>query len=310
MATITFHCPKCEYLCAFKDAYAGRRARCLRCNQVFIIPTSDNAKAEKVKLSKEIELGKPLPGFYEAVFKYSWRAIFKKQSLGTLLFILIATALKFFVVHLDYSVTIPCRSGGTIAILLPVGLVITGFAWGGIFWCYAEIVYSTAFDVESLPQITFGGGFGYILLVLKSFCSFTVALLIVMLPAIIIKKIFGITGIQQGWTVFSFVVLGLFLFPMAVMMVSISRDLLMLFRLDYFFTPIRKAFWHYLFLAGLFVLTWQMQYISLNYEDVAGRPNSVIALHLSAVLGIQILAIFTMRATGLFYRHFACYFKW
>jgi hypothetical protein len=131
-----------------------------------------------------------------------------------------------------------------------------------------------------------------------------------MLPAIIARKIFDIFGIQQNWAVFPFVVLGLFLFPMAVMMVSISRDLLMLFRLDYFLKPIRKAFWHYLFLAGLFVLTWQLQYISLNYEDVAGRPNSIILLHLSAVLGIQILAIFTMRATGLFYRHFACYFKW
>jgi len=303
MATITFHCPKCEYLCAFKDAYAGRRARCLRCNQVFIIPAAENGKAQKVEQPKEFS--EPLPGFYEAVFKYSLPTIFNKQSLATLLFILIVTALKFFTVHLDYSLGM---RGFTVH--LPAGWVIAVFVWGGIFWCYAEIVYATGFDVGFLPEVYFGGGFGYIFSVLKAFYSFVIALLVVMLPAIILKKILDLAGIQQSWVVFPFVILGMFLFPMAVMMVSISRDLLMLFRPDYFFTPIRKAFWHYLFLAGLFVLTWQLQYISLNYEDVAGRPNSVILLHLSAVLGIQILAIFTMRTTGLFYRHFACYFEW
>lgn len=308
MATITFHCPRCEYLCAFKDAYAGRRARCLQCSQVFIIPASDNEKAQKIEQPEEI--GEPLPGFYKAIFIYSFFAIFNKRSLATLLFMFVITALKFFTAHLDYSIYMPFTSGGGFTLHLPVGLLIAAFVWGGLFWCYAEIVYSTAFDIESLPQVAFGGGFGYVLLVFKFFYSFAIALLIVMLPAIIIKKILDLAGIQQNWAVFPFVILGLFLFPMAVMMVSISRDLVMLFRLDYFFTPIRKAFWHYLFLAGLFVLTWQLQYISLNYEDMAGRPDSVIALHLAAVLSIQILAIFTMRATGLFYRHFACYFKW
>ena len=131
-----------------------------------------------------------------------------------------------------------------------------------------------------------------------------------MLPAIIAKIIFIKTGIQSKWAIFSFIIFGLFLFPIAVLIVSVSRDLMMLFRPDYFFTPIRKAFWHYLFLAGLFVLTWQLQYISLNYGDIIGRPNAVILLHLLAVLAIQVLAIFTMRATGLFYRHFVCYFRW
>ncbi|PKL50369.1 MAG: hypothetical protein CVV39_01560 [Planctomycetes bacterium HGW-Planctomycetes-1] len=299
MTAITFHCPKCKYLCAFKNIYAGRRARCLNCNQIFIIPVSENEKVQKVEQPEE--LGEPLPGFYKAVFIYSLPAIFNIRGLATLLFILVITALKFFTIH--FNVYIPI---GMITFCLPIGLIISVLVWGGLFWCYAEIVYSTAFDVEPLPQITFGGGFGYIWLVLKSFYSFTIALLIVMLPAIVAAKVFDF----RGRAVFPFVILGLFLFPMAVMMMSISGDLLMLFRFDYFFTPIRKAFRHYIFLVGLFVLTWHLQYISLNYEDVAARPDSAIALHLAAVLGIQILAIFTMRTTGLFYRHFACYFKW
>ncbi|MGD0786296.1 MAG: hypothetical protein ABR969_10865 [Sedimentisphaerales bacterium] len=304
MTTITFYCPKCKYLCAFKDIHSGRRARCLRCDQVFIIPSTDNEKARKVEPPRK-EFGRPLPGFYSAVFKYSLPAIFNKQGLGTLIFILFVTSLKFFTIHLDLTLPLP---GFTV--LLPIGWIAAILIWGGLFWCYAEIVNSTAFDVEYLPEIYFGGGFGYIFSVLKSFYSFTIALIVVMLPAIIAKKILTVAGVQSNLIAYCFVVLGLFLFPMAVLIVSVSRDLLMLFRPDYFFTPIRKAFWHYLFLAGLFILTWQLQYISLNYGDVAGRPRLIILLHLLAVLAIQILAIVTMRATGLFYRHFAGYFKW
>ncbi len=316
MTTITFYCPKCNYLCAFKDIHSGRRAKCLRCDQVFIIPSADGEKACKVKPPRK-EFGRPLPGYYEAVFKKTFPVIFNKHNLPThlsifptLLFIFILTTLKFFVGHLDCSREIPCQSGGTITILLPVGSVITGLVWGGIFRCYAEIIYATAFDIELLPEIYFGGGLGYLFNALESLYSFFVALIVVLLPAIVAKIIFIKTGIHSNWPVFPFVILGMFLFPMAVMIVSISRDLLLLFNLKCFFIPIKKAFRHYLFLAGLFILTWQLQYISLNYGDVAGRPRWVIMLHLLAVLAIQILAIVTMRATGLFYRHFACYFDW
>jgi hypothetical protein len=303
MATITFNCPNCKYLCAFKDIYAGRRARCLRCNQVFIIPAAENQEVQKVKQPKEFD--EPLPGFYEAVFKYSWRAIFNKQSLATLLFILVVTTLKFFTIHFDFSIRV-----GFFTIHLPIGSAIAVFVWGGIFWCYAEIIYATAFDVESLPEIYFGGWYGYLFSVLKSFYSFFIALVIVLLPAIIASKIFNVIGIQSKWAFFPFAVLGMFLFPMAVLTVSIGRDLTMLFRPDYFFKPIKRAFWHYLFVAGLFILTCQLQYASLNCGDIATRSGFVVLMNLLAVLAIQILAVFTMRATGLFYRHFGCYFKW
>ena len=307
MTTIIFNCPDCKYLCAFKDVYAGRRARCLRCNQVFIIPAESNGPVQKVKQPAEFE--EPLPGFFEAVFKYSWRAIFNKQSLATLLFILIVITLKFFTIHLDYSFTIPCRSGGTVGVLLPVGSVIAAFVWGGIFWCYAEIIYATAFDTEILPQITFGG-IGFLFKVLESLYSFFVALVVVLLPAIIAKMIFILAGIRSQWPLLPFVVLGMFLLPMAVLTISIGRDLTMLFRPDYLFRPVKKAFWHYLFLAGLFIITWQLQFASRNFGDIAGGSDFVVLLNLAAVLAIQVLAVFTMRATGLFYRHFACYFKW
>ncbi|MDD5134045.1 MAG: hypothetical protein PHP01_01380 [Phycisphaerae bacterium] len=306
--TITFNCPKCGFVCAFKDVYAGRRARCLKCDQVFIIPAGDNQKAEKVKPPKENE--DPLGGFYEAVFKNTLSAIFNKQGIATLVFVLLVTALRFFTIHLDFSVSIRSAYGEGFSIHIPIGWAAAFFIWGGLFWVYAEIIYSTAFDVEFLPEIIFEGGGGYVLKVLGSIYAFIVALLVSLLPAIAARLVFGWFGINSRWAVLLFVVLGLFLFPMAVLTVSIGRDLTMLFRFDYFFGPIKRAFGHYLFIVVFLIVVWQLQYMSNNYGDIKGRPVSIIFLNLFFVLAIQILAITAMRIMGLFYRHFACYFKW
>jgi hypothetical protein len=306
--TITFNCPKCGFVCAFKDAYAGRRARCLKCDQVFIIPAQDNQTAEKVKPPKENE--DPLPGFYEAVFKRTLSAIFNKQGLATLFFVLLVTTLRFFIIHLDFSISIRSAYGEGFSIHIPIGWVAAFFIWGGLFWVYAEIIYATAFDVEFLPEIIFEGGAGYFAKVFSSIYSFFIILFVVLLPAIIFRNIFLFAGITSKWAVLPFIVLGMFLSPMAVLIVSIGRDLTMLFRPDYFFTPVKKAFKHYLFVAVIFIVVWQLQYMSKNYGDIASKSVFTVLQNLVFVLLVQILIIFAMRTAGLFYRHFACYFKW
>lgn len=306
--TITFNCPKCGFICAFKDAHAGRRARCLKCDQVFIIPAGDNQKAEKVKPPKENY--DPLPGFYEAVFKRTLSAIFNKQGMATLFFVLLVTTLKFFIEHMSYVMRIPCQSGGTLDIYMPFGRAIAVLIWGGLFWVYAEIIYATAFDVEFLPEIIFEGGAGYFAKVFSSIYSFFIIIFVVLLPAIIFRNIFLFAGITSRWAVLPFVALGMFLFPMAVLIVSIGRDLTMLFRPDYFFAPVKKAFKHYLFVAAIFIIVCQLQYMSKNYGDIASKSVFMVLQNLAFVLLVQILIIFAMRTAGLFYRHFACYFKW
>lgn len=308
MAAITFNCPKCGFICAFRDAYAGRRARCLRCDQIFIIPACDGEIPPKIEPVEEI--GDPLPGFYEAVFKKSLPAIFNKQGLATLMFILLVTILRFFTEYLNFVMKIPCRGGGYVPVYMPFGWAIAGFVWGGLFWVYAEIIYSTAFDIEILPQIDFEGGFGYVFKALRSLVSFVMALLICLLPAIIFRNIFLVFGVNSKWAVLPFVVLAMFLFPMAVLTVSIGRDITMMFRYDQFFSPIRKAFKHYLFVAFIFMIIWQLQYITPNYGDIMGKSTFIIGLNLAFVLLVQIMIIFAMRTAGVFYRHFACYFKW
>ncbi len=305
MKTIVFICPWCGCLCAFKDAYAGRKARCLNCNQRFVIPHSDSEPAQKVIPPKVYD--EPLPGYFEAVFKKSHLAIFSKQSFTTLIFILAAVTFKFFLAHLNFKFSFACNSGGKIFIPLPLGSIFACLAWGSIFWCYAEIVYATAYDSESLPEITFGGGFGFFASAVKSLIAFVMALIIAMLPMVIFSLIFGMIGIKSAWFLLPFIVLTILLFPMAVLLVSISRDIQTLFVPKHFIVPIKKAFRHYFVLAVIIYVVCQLQARSNNFGDVKKLSILIVALNLVFALTIQVLAVFAMRATGLFYRHFACY---
>jgi hypothetical protein len=302
--TIAFNCPKCKFICAFKEIYSGRRARCLKCGQRFIIPQNENEPAKIIKPEK-VGYDPPLPGFYKAIYKCSWRAIFSLQSLPILIFIIFLSILKFYTFHQNYI--IPMRG---VTIFIPVGWILAFFVYGGLFYCFAEIAVSTAFDVEALPEIILGGGFGFIATACISLYSFILALIITLLPGVIIQNILFVFGIKSQWILFTFIALAMFLFPMAIMIISISRDLVLLTRPVYFFTPIIKAFPHYLFLFILFLLAFYLQFESPIYRDVAKSSPAIIYLNLLAAIAIQIVAIVTMRACGLFYRHFACYFKW
>lgn len=301
--TIVFNCPECNSVCAFKDIFAGRKAKCLKCKQVFIIPQNENEKVKKVEPPKEIE--EPLPGFYEAIFKYSWRAIFNLQSCTILVFVCFLAILKFYTFHFNYVVSMP-----GFGLFLPVGWIIACLVFGGLFYCFAEIACSTAFDIEALPEIEFGGGLGYIATAFKSLYTFALALTISFIPAAIARGILSACGIESKFAIYPFIALASFLFPMAMMIVSISRDISLLGRPIYFLKPIIRAFRHYLFLSGMFMLGGYLQFASPIYRDVAGSSPLVIYLNLFAAIAIQIYAIVTVRAAGLFYRHFACYFKW
>ncbi|MEN6386317.1 MAG: hypothetical protein ABFD79_14120 [Phycisphaerales bacterium] len=275
----------------------------MRCGQRFFIPQNDNEKVKIIEPEKR-EYGSPLPGFYKALYKYSWRTIFSFQSLPLLILIIFLATLKFYTFHANYAYS--CRG---ITIFLPIGWIIALLVYGGLFYCFAEIVASTAFDVEALPEITFNGGLGYAAIVFQSLYSFILALIITLIPAIIFKNIFNAIGIKSDWAILPFIALAMFLFPMVVITLSITRDFMYLIRPD-FFTPIVKGFRPYLFLSSLFLIAFYLHFESPIYKDVATSSPSVIYLNLFAAIAIEIQAVITMRAAGLFYRHFSCYFKW
>ena len=297
--TIRFNCPNCDELIAFADKYSGRQAKCTSCGQRFIIP-SESKKIPK-KIEPPAEKAEPLPGFYRAVLIDSWKIFVSPQNATGLVFAAAAVCFKFFTGHTDYSFTM-----GMFRVQAPVGLVVTLSAWGCLFWYYMEIICTTANETDELPDVYMGGLFGFIWNVIKSLTIFSIGLFAVLLPCIIFISISRSTGVVSH----VLGIAGLFAFPMAVLTFSAAPDVSLVFRPDYLFKSIAKAFRPYLLVAGLFVLACELQLRTIGYGRLIGSGNFVIGLHLLANLAVQALAIIAMRSIGLFYRHYSCYFPW
>ena len=301
--TIQFNCPNCDSVIGFEDKYCGTRAQCTSCGQRFIIPSKEYEKAEKVEPPQENF--EPEPGFYRAVFVDSWKLFIRPRNATGLVFVTAAVCFKFFTGHLDYSWTV-----GYFRFQAPVGLVVSLAAWGCLFWYYMEIICSTAIDVDELPDVDMDGFFGFIWNIVKSLFIFAVMLTVVELPCIIFISIEYNTGLESPVVRILLSLAGLFIFPIAILTVSATWELAMLFRPKYIFKPVVKAFWPYFVAVCLFVLAWQLQLMTIEYGKLIGKDRLIIGLHLSANLAVQGLALIAMRSIGLFYRHYACHFPW
>ncbi|UCF15455.1 MAG: hypothetical protein JSW59_18810, partial [Phycisphaerales bacterium] len=177
---------------------------------------------------------------------------------------------------------------------------------GCLFWYYMEIIYSTSFEIDDLPDVYMDGFFGFIWNVTKSLYVFAVSMMIVLIPCAITMAISQGTGIVPRIVG----LVGLFVFPMVILTVAVGRDLRMLLRPDYMLKPVTRAFWPYMVSAGLLVLAFALQLETRWYVDVSGKGNIVIGLHLLANLAVQMVAIVAMRSIGLFHRHYGCHFPW
>ena len=301
--TIQFNCPHCGALIAFDKKHCGKRARCLTCGQLFVIPSADLEKPKKIKL--KIERADPLPGFYRAVYVDSWKLFTKPENMTGLVFIATAVCFKFFTARLNFNVDIvgPWRS---IEIYVPLGYILHTAAWGFLFWYYMEIIYSTAFEIEELPEVVMGGFYGFIWHIIKSIYTFVIALFVVELPFLIASVILKITGIE--WPVLQrvFMLGGLFLFPMAILTVAIGRELTML-RPDYLLVPIFRAFKPYLAMS---MLLGAAGFLQMQASQYAGQEPVTAATQLLLNLIAQVLILMAMRAIGFFYKHYTCCLPW
>ena len=297
--TIRFNCPNCDELIAFADKHIGKQARCASCRQRFIIPSE--SKQTPKKIEPPAEKAEPLPGFYRAVLVDNWKIFIRPRNITGLVFVIAAVCFKFFTGHTDYSFTM-----GMFRVQAPTGLIVTLSAWGCLFWYYMEIINMTANETDELPDVDMDGFFGFIWNVIKSLSIFSIGLLAVLVPSFIYVLITGGTGIVSH----ALSLVGLFAFPMAVLIFSTAPEILMVFRQDYIYKPIAKAFRPYLLVAGLFLLVWELQLRIIGYGKLIGSGYFVIGLHLLANLAVQALAIVTMRSIGLFYRHYSFLLPW
>jgi hypothetical protein len=295
--TIQFFCPNCNEIIGFPDKHSGKRARCTNCGQLFIIPSESYKKPKKVEPPKE--KGQVLPGFYRAVFVDNWKMFFNSENATSLIFVIAAVCFKFF------TAGSPCCA------------FVTNYAvWGWLLGFYLNIIYETAFEIDKLPEIYLGTSVTFLWYIIKPLFLFSVTMAFVQLPFIISFALFKDEGLtleniwqaEIGFRLLlqGFFILGLFLFPIAILTTAIGKDITM-FRPDYLLRPVFKAFVPYvvtvvLLIAAALLETQTTQYTGAELLTTAG--------HLAMNLAVQVIAIIAMRSIGLFYRHYNCHLAW
>ncbi len=305
--TIEFNCPHCGALIAFDGKHAGKRAKCQTCNQKFVIPGESFQKAEKI--APEPKPREDLvPGFYRAVFLGNWRIFFRAQSVTPLVFVIALVCFRFFL-------------AGSCCLSWAASFII----WGLLFGYYLSIISETAQDEDVLPEVDVGTSITFLWHVLEPIFIFSYTLFLVELPFLIMLWAAGKYNItaDQVWSgrtplhllLQFFQLAGLFLFPAAILTLAVGQDFTLL-RPDYLLAPIFRAFVPYLTVVLLLVATC---FLEMHTTQYTGKNPTVMAPHLPRIaaaeclsvnLLVQLLAIFSMRSIGLFYRHYACYFKW
>jgi DNA-directed RNA polymerase subunit RPC12/RpoP len=297
--TIKFSCPKCGALIAFPEKQAGRRAKCLTCGQRFIIPAGEYEKVQAIKPEHE-KPGAPLPGFYRAVFLDSWKLFFNPENITPLAFVVTLVCFRFFL------------AGGVCCL----GYISTVVIWGWLIGYYLNIIDETAFDNNELPDVYIGTSITFLWYAIWPLLVFLYTMFIVQLPFIITMGILKNTGITpanmwEGTTGYHLLLQGLeilclSLFPAAILTTAVGKDI-MLLRPDYLLRPIIRGFVPYIVTVLLLIAAG---YIELHTTQYPAEDASKTALALGLNLAVQVVAIIAMRSIGLFYRHYACYFKW
>lgn len=304
--TIKFYCPNCDALIAFDSKHTGKRARCLSCGQIFIIPAKDDEKPKKIK--PEPERTEPLPGFYRALFIDSWKVFFDPENLTTLVFVIAIVSFKFFL-----ATELCCMNYISFIVV-----------WGWLLQFYLNIIYETAYEVEQLPQIYFAasaalGEAAYLWYIIKPFLIFFFTMIMVQFPFIIALKLLQDKGLtsQNMWDAHTglhlllqvLFISGLFLFPMAVLTTAVGKDITLL-RPDYILKPVLKAFIPYIIVVGWLVAFGVLEMQTSQFSILGEETVSSAAGKLTFNLVVQAVAIIAMRSIGLFYRHYNCYLKW
>ncbi|MFC1762009.1 hypothetical protein ACFL6U_07995 [Planctomycetota bacterium] len=301
--TIQFHCPKCQALIAFDDRHAGKRAHCATCSEAFLIPTATGESVGKLSVEPTVE-DVPLPGFYRAVFIDAWTFLLQRDSLPGLVFVAAAVSFKFFTAHLDYSADV----GPSFRLQAPVGLIISLWAWGCLFWYYLEILANTTLDINQLPEIDLEGFCEWAWQIVRSLCLFASLLVVSQLPSVVWLLASRRWALDLPLLDMLFSYVGLSILPMLLITTGVGKAVDSLLQPQHFIRPMIRALAPYTLCTTLLLLTCQGQLWSRNYSEIRAVGNGMVAIHLGLQLGIQVLAVLTMRTMGLFYRHYQCYF--
>ena len=298
MATLEFECPQCGQICAFDDRHVGRRARCTKCNALFLIP-ADGQSATVLKPTL-LEDG-PFSGFWTALLRDTPKAFVHPHSLAGIMLMVCASVVRFYIGHPLLVVLIFLL----LPIPLPVGIFATVITVGFQSRYLFDIIQSTADQDDPLPRALEGtyaerlfqsivGAYSLLLLTTAS-----------LVPAGLMWFILKKAAIETDWPIWIAAAIGLFFLPLALTIYAYSRDILLSFRLNFVLRAARKAFWPhltlYILMLAIAAMLWQSFFYARNAPPETLGRNAV--LH-GLAAGLSVL---TARAAGLFYRHYGCY---
>ena len=302
--SIYFQCPKCSEFCAFEDQYAGRRAKCLKCQSRFIIPEKQGDKPSLIKEKLEV-----VDGFYRRAVKDCLKIFTKAENIAAFAFVATFVSLEYFVGHTDYSFSLP-----GFRVQLPTGLIAVFVSRGCLFWYYMQIISTVAFEGDDeLPDISMGGGFLFLWNMIKSVYLFVAAFLIVLIPFAVLVALVESCGLRIHDAVkVSMLIVASFVFPMSLLTIAAGREIWMVFHVRYIVDPICKAFKPYLVVAGFVAVGWIAQ-LSLTYTTIGGYGEmsksgtfAAVGWLLLSILS-RMLNLVAMRAIGLFGFHYRCH---
>lgn len=295
--TIRCNCPKCGRVCGFKDEYANRRARCLHCDTKFIIPMPE--LSEPVVEIVEADPEGPLPGFYRAVFKESWKIFIQPESAVGLVLCIALTCFHFFIGDKDYSFDLPgLRFQGQI------GWVCTFITAGYLLWYFIEIINLTTIDCDFLPEINVGDTFVFVGAAVKSIYFFFAAFAVAAIPAAVLLNGLAAVGLSFPWLDAPIVAAAFFMVPLLLSMMATGIAPWMLFRYDRLVVIIAKTIRPYLVTAAITLIAFVMIYLTVGYFIETTKETFPAALMLICRLAAVFAAMFAMRTIGLYVRHY------
>lgn len=293
---ITCTCPKCGRFCGFKDAYAGRRARCLNCATPFIIPLQQGQEAQFAD-TPPLE---PLPGFYTNVFRGTAAAFVQKESLFGIILCVTLTAFHFVIGDTDYSFTM-----GGLRPPLAVGWAATFICAGYLLWYFMETVSVTVMENDILPEIFIGSGFVFIGESIKSIYTFIAAFAVAAIPGATLTALLHKYGISYDWLSILIALLSMSMLPMILGIFASGLPLWKIFRYDQIIRVIVGAWRPYLLTVAITFVALASVYLTIGFfatNPNVARPNAVL-MFAGRLLSVFMMIV-AMRTIGLFSRHY------
>ncbi len=297
METVAFDCPHCGRVCAFKDRYIGRRARCTHCNTRFYVPAAGQPARPIAPVYADDQT---FSGFWTALLKDTPAVLLHPHSLAGLGIMIILSLLRYQIGH-------PLNILRIGLLMFPYGILTLLPTTLFQCWYLIETIQATIDQQQgdALPLFVGPGwldrfyeaiGNTYMLLMLTALS---------LLPAMVLAGLLPPDTAMARWAVPIAAAGGVYVLPLALTIFAYSRDMLLCFRLDCILRASRKAFWPHLLLAAMSLATLIVLTNADFYARTAAPDKTVvnIALHSAAV----VLSLLTARAAGLFYRHYGCY---